>query len=260
MWGAEQQRCFEQDGVVRLRGAFAADEAAAMVAAVWHHVESRTDLRRDDPSSWVPEPGVSFKRLKRNPAFHPLVGNEAVRAALDGIFGPAGWRPSGSGAQVLLTFPRADPGPWRVPSGLWHMDCGFDQPTWPPVAVKMFACIGHVRPQGGATLALAGSHRLVEGFGATLDAAERGGNKRTWGRFMRQTDWLTSLCTPGPEPERTERLLAGPSDVDGTPVRVVEMCGEPGDVYITHLQVFHCPSPNATDRPRLMLGKAVLAA
>jgi hypothetical protein len=260
MWGAEQERSFERDGVVRLPGAFTADQAAAMVDAVWHFFERRSDVRRDDTASWTPHPGVSIKRLKRNPVFDPLLGNDTVRAALDGIFGLAGWAPPGPGAQVMVTFPNPDAGPWRVPSELWHMDCGFDTPTWPPFAVKLFACMGEVRPRGGATFALAGSHRLVEPFGATLDVDDRGGNKRTWGRFMRQTEWLTSLATPGPEPERTERLLAEESEVDGTPVRVVEMCGDPGDVYVTHLHVFHCASANVSDRPRLMLGKAVLAA
>jgi Phytanoyl-CoA dioxygenase (PhyH) len=260
VWGAEQQRCFEQDGVVRLPGAFPADEAAAMVGAVWRYLESRTDVRRDDRATWPSRPAVSLKRLKRNRVFDALMASETVRAALDGIFGANGWKPPAPGGQVLVTFPHRDSHPWRVPSELWHMDCGFDTPTWPTFAVKLFACIGEVRPRGGATFALAGSHRLVERFGATLDPDDRGGNKRTWGRFMRQTEWLTSLCTPGPEPERSERLLTQASEVAGTPVRVVEMCGAPGDVYITHLHVFHCASSNVNDQPRLMLGKAVLAA
>jgi hypothetical protein len=165
VWGAEQQRCFEQDGVVRLPGAFTADEADAMVGAVWRYLETRTDVRRDDPASWPSRPGVSLKRLKRNRVFDPLVGNDSVRTTLDGIFGTGGWKPPAPGAQVLVTFPSRDPEPWRVPSELWHMDCGFDTPTWPTFAVKLFACMGEVRPRGGATFALAGSHRLVERFG-----------------------------------------------------------------------------------------------
>ena len=244
---------------MRLPGAFTAGEAAAMVDAVWRFFERRSAVRRDDPASWTPHPAVSTKGLKRSRVFDPLVRNDSVRSALDGIFGTGGWNPPAPGAQVLVTFPSGGPDAWRVPSELWHMDCGFDKPTWPPFAVKLFACMGEMRPRGGATFALAGSHRLVEPFGATLAPDDRGGNKRTWGRFMRQTEWLTSLGTPGPEPERSERLLAGTSDVDGMPVRVVEMCGDPGDVYVTHLHVFHCASANVRDRPRLMLGKAISA-
>lgn len=48
-------------------------------------------------------------------------------------------------------------------------------------------------------------------------------------------------------------------EVDGVPIEIIEMAGEPGDVFVTHLQVFHCAAPNATDTPRLMLGKAVMA-
>jgi ectoine hydroxylase-related dioxygenase (phytanoyl-CoA dioxygenase family) len=49
-------------------------------------------------------------------------------------------------------------------------------------------------------------------------------------------------------------------DIEGIPIEVVELTGRPGDVVVTHLHVFHCASPNTSDTPRQMLGKAVAAA
>ena len=88
-----------------------------------------------------------------------------MRSALDAIFAPSGWEPPKPGAQILMTFPSPDP--WVMPTG-WHMDCGFELPTWPVFAVKLFAFFGPVKREGGGTLLLSGSHRLVERYAPTL--------------------------------------------------------------------------------------------
>lgn len=48
--------------------------------------------------------------------------------------------------------------------------------------------------------------------------------------------------------------------VEGVPVRVEELCAEPGDVVVMHPWLVHAPSPNASDGPRLMLAKDIFAA
>jgi hypothetical protein len=42
------------------------------------------------------------------------------------------------------------------------------------------------------------------------------------------------------------------TDVDGVPMRVVELTGEPGDMVFCHPAVVHCAAPNCGDRPRFM--------
>ena len=154
---------FHDVGIVRFDGAFSAEQADAIREVVWRHVEQHSDVRLADPTTWTKtRPSISFKRLKRKVVFVPLIGNPSVRHALDAIFGPGGWQPPKvPGGQVLLTFPTE--GPWVLP-GTWHMDCGFDQPTWTVPAVKLFAFFDNVEPEGGGTLLLAGSHRLVERY------------------------------------------------------------------------------------------------
>jgi hypothetical protein len=249
---------FLADGVVVLRGAFDAHAADAIRDTVWRHVHRRTPIRLDDSTTWTgPRVPVSFKALKGRAVFAPLVGNAAVQSALDPVFGPGEWRPPPQPrAQILVTLP--SPGPWVLPTG-WHMDCGFEQPTWPVPSVKLFAFFGEVGPAGGGTLLLAGSHRLVDRYRPTLPPGT-GGNLTTWGRLLRQDPWLDELRRGGNAEAPGRVHLGEQRDIDGIPVRLVELTGDPGDVVITHIHTFHCGAPNTSTRPRQMLGGFVRRA
>ena len=119
---------FEATGVVRLQGAFAAEQAAGMQEAVWRYAERQAGLRPGDPASWAGSPVLNWQGLKRSPAFRPLADNQSVSDALDVVFGAGGSQRPQPGAQILFSLP--EPGPWVLPD-TWHMDCGFEQPTWP---------------------------------------------------------------------------------------------------------------------------------
>ena len=242
---------FGRAGVVALRGAFTRDEADAMKAAIWRRVESQTTARRDDPSTWCDVALPSFKPLKRRGVFAPAIHNAELAGALDGIFGRGAWAPSGSGVQVLMTFPNATS--WTLPHHLWHTDAGFGRVT-PTTMVKVFCCVDDVRQGRGGTLALAGSHRLVDRDAREGSEGPRPGNSAAWRRFLSRDGWTRDLINPGAEPARSRRLLGEPAEIDGIEVGVVEMTGAPGDVFVTDIHTFHCVAPNALDRPRMMLG------
>lgn len=248
---------FHETGIVRLDGAFEAGQAARIRQVIGGFLDRKHRIDLDQPATWPgPQHAHSFKSLKRNPAFAALIDNQAVSGALDALFAPGGWERPHPGAQVLLSFP--SPGPWRLPAGGWHMDCGFDRPTWPVWSVKLFSFFDRVDAEGGGTLLLSGSHRLVERYAATV-APGTGGNKTTWGRFMRQDPWLARVYR-GEDAGLGRDQLGQVHEVDGIPIEVVELSGEPGDVVITHLHVFHCVAPNTGTRPRQMLGKQIRAA
>jgi hypothetical protein len=59
---------------------------------------------------------------------------------------------------------------------------------------------------------------------------------------------------PGPE-DRVAAFMERATDVDGVPLRVHEMTGEPGDAYLLHPLLAHSAAPNALDAPRVMRGK-----
>src|SRR5215469_6549742 len=152
---------FEATGVVRLQGAFAAEQAAAMRGAVWRHAGRQAGLRPGDPASWAGSPVLNWQGLKGNPAFRPLVDNQLVSDALDVIFGARGWQRPRSGAQILFSLP--EPGRWVLPDD-WHVDCGYEQATWPVRSVKLFAFFGEIGPRGGGTMLLPGTHRLADRY------------------------------------------------------------------------------------------------
>lgn len=140
---------------------------------------------------------------------------------------------------MLFTLPNADA--WFVPDH-WHTD----SPRLPNGArpgVQLFAFLDEVAPGGGGTLALAGSHRLLDE-----------------GRFIRPRDIRRLL---GREPffrtlfshRQEERLRAfeGGGAVGDVPLQGVELTGAPGDAYFMDLRVLHAGAPNASARPRMMI-------
>jgi hypothetical protein len=254
MWGPELAEAFERDGHVTLRGAFDPDSAAQMSGAIWSFVESRTPIRRQDPSTWPqgPASGLSFKKLKRHRAFRAVVESPHARAALDGIFGEDAWE-TASGAQILFSFPDTSPEEWRVPSHLWHMDAPFSPTASPPRWVKLFSVVEPLPPRCGATLALAGTARLQAEYATGAADVDTSGDKQSWHRFMRRADpWLARFLVADDTADRNS-ALSRPHDVDGKQIELRELGGEPGDVHICHINLFHSVAPNAGDRPRVMV-------
>lgn len=254
----EQVRAvFFDRGVVRLDGAFSSSAAERIRAVVWRYAEAKIGARADDRDSW-PSGGwlpISWKGLKRNPVFNVVVDNPAVTAALDAIFGAGHWQRPKPGAQVLFGTPSA--GPWRFPDG-WHMDCGFEQPTWPVFAVKLFAFVGEVGPYGGGTLVLPGSHHLVNEY-RRRSANPPAGGKQNWRPFLRRHAPLGTLLEAADRPDCGRSLVGERYTIAGVPVDVLELVGAAGDVVITHLHVFHAASPNTSDTPRQMLATSITA-
>ena len=247
-------REFAETGVVRLDAAFPGPAAEQMTNAVWAYAERKAGLRRDDPASWPDGPlGLSWKDLKHNQAFNVLVDNDAVQTALDAVFGPSQWLQPKPGAQVLFTLPR--PGAWVLPHS-WHMDCGFERPSWPVHGVKLFAFFGEVGPKGGGTMLLPGTHRVVDEYRRTLPPGT-GAGMVNWHRLLRQDPFLAQLLNGDHMSDGGRSLVGQVSEVHGAAVEVRELTGNPGDVVISHLHVYHAASPNVSAVPRQTLGKAI---
>lgn len=248
MLSAEEVDEFWATGIVRVRGAFTSDEAAAMRDTLWRELRTRYGIERHDRTTWDRHPPTGLKTSKKSKVFAPILG-PAVAGALDQLFSPSTWsRPKHTG-QVLVTMP----GPateWRVPWHLWHADFQYDAPFRPLFAVKYWALFGDAEPGGGATVQLAGSHRLVARYVEGLtDEREY---KRVRDGFMRSHPWLRALRTADDDPDRNGRFMGADVDVEGVPLRVVECTGLAGDVYLTHPWVMHAIAPNVRSEPRLM--------
>ena len=225
---------FARDGAVYLRGAFDADGMADMV---WSGLASRHRILKDEPTTW---PVGFFGKLTKfgKAGRFASVGTERISAAVTDLLGPS-WHPEGQWGQPLITFPI--PTRWDVPDS-WHIDFA---PASPLSAVRMFAFLTSVRPGGGGTTIVAGSHRLAERR-VGLKSAE----------FRRElaasSPWFRDLWRPVEE-DRMQRFMVEGAEVEGVHVRVVELTGEPGDVVLWHPSLLHAIAANCLDVPRFML-------
>jgi ectoine hydroxylase-related dioxygenase (phytanoyl-CoA dioxygenase family) len=68
---------------------------------------------------------------------------------------------------------------------------------------------------------------------------------------------MRSLCTLDESVDRIEAFMRTSTVVDGIEVRVVEMTGEPGDVFLTHPLLLHAGSKNTGVVPRIALSSTV---
>lgn len=102
----------------------------------------------------------------------------------------------------------------------WHVDIASNPVDGIP-GVQAFYLIDDVVPHGGATLALARSHRMTAG-----------GFSRLRGSLRRPVDIQ-------------EVLLASDTEI-------IEMSGQVGDVFLMDMRVLHTPSINAAKNIRMM--------
>jgi Phytanoyl-CoA dioxygenase (PhyH) len=235
---------FDRRGMLRLPGAIPVTDAGAMRDRVWRHLRDAYGVVPERPDTWPVATPAHFQKLIRTGAFDPMA-TAGIRAAVDALLGPRGWRPPPNWGRPLVTFP--GPGrPWRLPASGWHMDSA-GRPADPVLVV--FACLAPVRPHDGGTLVVTGSHRLT-GAGGRY-AGLRSADVRV--RLTDDHPWFRDLSSSGPEPDRTERLLGSGTVVDGVELRIEELTGEPGDAFVVDPRLLHAVAPNCLDAPRLML-------
>jgi hypothetical protein len=142
---------------------------------------------------------------------------------------------------LLFTLPNAER--WFLPS-LWHTDaprlaCG----AFP--GVQTFILLESVVERGGGTAIIGGSHKLLND-GRTIRPKHLGA------LLIQQHGFFRQLF--GKQPLYFESGAALPrAQIDGVDVQVMELTGQAGDVWFMDLRVLHATTPNASDRPRIMV-------
>jgi hypothetical protein len=250
-----QRADFDDLGLVRVRGAFGADDAARMRAVAWREMGRKYGIREADRATWTVDWPSGLKNTKRNRAFD-AIGREVLTAVFDELIGSGEWTRPRTWGQVMVTFPDASQ-PWVVPHRLWHVDFRYDASAEPLFGLKVFAFFGDVAPRSGGTLVIARSHRLVSRFLAELPKYVRADFRRTRLLFMDHHPWLRVLASPEYDCERTARFMDQDGDVDGIAARVIELTGAAGDVVITHPWTVHHVAFNAGRYPRLMRSQSI---
>jgi hypothetical protein len=246
---AEMQR-FERDGYVVVRQAFSRADGLAMERRWWRELEATHGIRSDDRSSWRQIVG-DLKAAKRDPIQAKIL-TERVRGVIDDLLGQSAWPPPRDWGRPLVTFP--EPGAWEVSARHWHWDNPCELHLDRPRALFVVSFIGPVAPGGGGTLILSGSPRLLIQQQRRIPPSQRGDSIAALReRFCNAHPWLMALTGQAPSPaDRIAAFMDRETIVDGVPLRVVELTGEPGDMVFCHPVMVHCVAQNRGTRPRFM--------
>jgi hypothetical protein len=241
---------FTRDGLVCLEGLLPAPVVAAARHVVLRPLE-RLGLWKDGawrldavPRPQWPQTGPKTREMvgNRHPELAALVEEPGLVTVVDALLdGRAHERPgSNRRPQVLFSLPNAET--WTAPSG-WHSDVP-RLASGQGAGVQLFACLATVDPGGGGTLAIAGSHRLAN-TGRPMTPSDVNQHLRREPFFA---DLMALYAPPG-----GREVVGRTGTVGDAPLRVVEMTGAPGDVWLMDLRVLHTAAPNIAERPRVML-------
>ncbi len=194
-------------------------------------------------------PGVAagmalVKPLNRHPAIIDLAGGETLVAA-SALAGARPLYPMNAHPALLCTLPNAST--WWLPHQTWHLDMPRLSESGLP-GVQVFAILDDIEPQGGATLAVTGSHRLLNDEGRISSSNLR--------KRLKREAYFAELMSD--KSINRMQFMQGPGHVGDVEVSVVEMAGEAGDVYFMDLRILHNIAPNARSKPRLMLTQRYL--
>ncbi|BCJ75983.1 phytanoyl-CoA dioxygenase [Catellatospora sp. IY07-71] len=223
---------FERDGYVAMRGAMAADVAAACRDAIWAALAEQGVTR--DRVTWT-RPVVRVACPEGGP-FEAAGTAPALHAAYDALIGPGRWTPrAGVGGSVPVRFPsEAYPGDVG-----WHIEGSYevDGEYWANVysrargllALFLFSDVGE---DDAPTRLVVGSHLAIP-------------------RILRPAG---EAGMSGDEPVRHVR----PSLLCRT---VVHATGRAGDVFLCHPFIVHTATwPHRGTTPRMMAQPAVHVA
>ncbi|WP_293677776.1 hypothetical protein [uncultured Phenylobacterium sp.] len=248
----EQAETYAADGVVRLPGMVPLDEVEAMAAVLWRRLGARHGLWRDRPETWtIAHPA----QLTARNADFAAMGNTPVRAVVDQLLGAGRWTEPSSWGLPLVTMP-GHYDRWDVPHRNWHLDTAATPE--PPRLARLFLILARSEPGGGGTGYIAGSHRAIRQLAQREGKALNSGAARKL--LVAREPWYADLESRRKEEDRVARFMTNSGIVDGVPVRVGEMLGEPGDVILMDPLMLHCGTPNVRDTPRMMLTQWVYAA
>ncbi|GAB3743088.1 phytanoyl-CoA dioxygenase family protein [Microlunatus parietis] len=240
---------FGDSGIIRVDGAFPGPAAAAMSDLVWQVLGWNFGFDRADRSTWGEFRKRPLAEAGAAPIFEELL-TDRLAAMVDDLLGEGGWEWPSDWGDFLITFP--GPTGWRLPHEGWHQDWGFDVDCDPVRWVKAFAFLNEVRPGGGGTPVVTGSHRLVGRYGSGRARDQQGRVLKGSDRLYDECGYLRDLGSPGDPAERRRRFMERETDVDGVGLRVVELTGRPGDVVLIHPWLVHAVAPNAAATPRFM--------
>ncbi len=241
---ATQTAQFKKHGLIKVEGLI--ERADALRAqTVIYSLARQQGLKKN--GHWIksasrfglPKPfRNALGSLGRSANFPDLINEDVRSLAATLVGGPIVSMPPGQ--QILFTLPGEQS--WAVPHDVWHLDlprCGEQKSP----GLQVFTFIEDVEPSGGATLVVGGSHRLLNDCG-------RLPSKKVKQLLSREQYFKTLFDPSRPATGTLDELTGSVADIE---LKVIELCGKVGDVYLMDLRVLHTPAPNAANNARMML-------
>lgn len=236
---------FEATGLVKLPGLLPDHLTVRALNLVYEKLE-RAGLRRN--STWRIEDLAhrparrESKRLLEEIMHAPVLADlvtPALEAAVEAAAGGA-VRPMMKWPQLLFTLP--EEGAWELPHDFWHVDLPKlpNRRTIP--GVQVFALLDTVEPGGGGTVVVEGAHRLLYDIPWL--------NSKQVAFRLRREPYFRELMSN--QPGDRGRFLREIVPNDDADLRVVELVGQRGDVYLMDMRLLHSPAPNVSAAPRIM--------
>lgn len=243
---------FQRDGFLRVPAAFPRADAARIEDEWWAELADVYGARRDDPATWCAPKG-DLKRPKTAQSQH-LVETPQVAGVLDALLGEGEWRWPRDWGRSVVTMPSgAPPATWDVPAHIWHWDGLIAWNLERLAGLFVVAFVNEVRPAGGGTAVLAGSHRLLLQRRAELGSGPPELETFRRDKFSRCHPWLAALTGHAASPpDRVAAFMAEGVVIDGVALRVQELSGAPGDMVFCHPLLLHCVAGNCRETPRFM--------
>ncbi|MGI9326089.1 MAG: phytanoyl-CoA dioxygenase family protein [Pseudomonadales bacterium] len=247
---------FRTAGYIPLRGGVPKSDVDEMCERIWE-LMAEQGIERNDSGSWI-KSEHTHRGLKAVSQLHRLKQGEPspedypnVRAALDCVFEPGERAPAKNWGQVLVTLPVAAADAWLMPSSVWHFDHWYGNPG-EVCGVNVFLLIADVEAGGGGTAVVRNSPRLMDRLLNSGAQFEKLSDQNKG--FCSSHPWLRGLKVPrkAQNVERNACYMDADTDLDGIPVRVEELTGSAGDVFLCHPALLHAPAINTSSQPRLM--------
>lgn len=250
----QQQRLeFDRRGILHVPSAIPASDAEAMCACMWDNLSRHYPFRREQPQTWAAQRVNGLHALGRSVTFKQI-GSPAVCQMLDDLLGRGYWQRPVRWGSLLLAFPESR-GRWDVPHTSWHLDLPASGALEGLFVVRLFTCLAPLHHGGGGTVVVAGSHLLVEKLARESAKPLHSADVRK--ALIHAHPWVRALCSRDERTDRIEQFMNRCATVDGVELRVVEMTGEPGDVFLVHPLILHAPALNSLAVPRVMLSSFV---
>lgn len=240
---------FEFHGIIKLKNFLSHDKVAQSQNLVRQNLE-REGIWKDgtwnfsEGESSIQDRGKAFlSSLKKQGQFVDLLSE--AQQLISEFLDQRSTYPATDYPHPLVTLPNSTS--WSIPTKSWHLDCPRLSSGEIP-GIQAFTFLETVTHGGAGTLAVMGSHRLLnnQGFLRSKQVLQQ----------LKQETYFRNLMSK--YYEGRQRFMHESGYIDDVELQVIEMIGEPGDVFLMDLRILHVGAPNALSIPRIMLTQRYL--